>query len=91
MEQRLVAHVSGAVQGVGFRDTTVRIARGLGSVTGYVRNLPDGRVEMVAEGEAEDLTSLLDQVQSEMGSYIRQASTRREAATGAFARFDVGW
>jgi acylphosphatase len=46
---RLVAVVSGRVQGVGFRDWTRRQAVGLGLV-GRARNLPDGRVEVVAEG-----------------------------------------
>jgi len=49
--------VSGRVQGVGFRYWTVRQADELG-LGGYVRNLPDGRVEIVAAGEAEDVDRL---------------------------------
>lgn len=51
--------VSGQVQGVFFRDTCRRVAleRGVG---GWVRNLPDGRVEAVFEGPAEDVQRLVD-------------------------------
>jgi len=47
--------VSGVVQGVGYRFFAVRAAGGLG-VRGYVRNLPDGRVEVVAQGAPDALT-----------------------------------
>ncbi len=50
-------YVSGLVQGVGFRYATVRIARRLGLV-GFVRNLPDGRVEVLAEGTPESVQEL---------------------------------
>ena len=55
-------HYSGHVQGVGFRATAYSIASGL-AVTGYVRNLPDGRVQLVAEGAANQL-DLLEQTLS---------------------------
>ncbi|HXX37251.1 MAG TPA: acylphosphatase [bacterium] len=55
---RVRAFVSGRVQGVGFRDFTRREARRLG-LAGYVRNLPDGRVEVLAEGARGTLESLL--------------------------------
>ncbi|MGH8874634.1 MAG: acylphosphatase, partial [Acidimicrobiia bacterium] len=46
--------VSGLVQGVGFRATSCLVARRLG-LTGWARNLPDGRVEVLAQGPEEDL------------------------------------
>ncbi len=46
--------VSGLVQGVGFRAYTQRVAESLG-ISGWVRNLPDGRVEVLAEGDEEVL------------------------------------
>ncbi|MEO2082600.1 MAG: acylphosphatase [Desulfurobacteriaceae bacterium] len=55
----LHAFVSGRVQGVGYRAFTRRKARELG-LTGFVRNLPDGRVEVYAVGREEDLIRLLD-------------------------------
>jgi len=51
--------ISGQVQGVYFRDTCRRMALKRG-VSGWVRNLPDGRVEAVFEGPAEDVHRLLD-------------------------------
>jgi len=48
---RLVARVSGLVQGVGFRYATIRQAHAIGGITGYVRNASDGSVEVVAEGD----------------------------------------
>ena len=54
----LHAFVSGRVQGVGFRAFVKRKADMLG-LKGFVRNLPDGRVEVVAEGEEEKLSKLL--------------------------------
>jgi acylphosphatase len=51
--------VSGRVQGVFFRDTCRRLAQQHG-VTGWVRNLPDGRVEAVYEGPAEDVDALVE-------------------------------
>ena len=51
-------YFSGEVQAVGFRFTAMNIARDLG-ITGWVRNLPDGRVEMEAQGSKARLTDLL--------------------------------
>lgn len=59
--QRLEAFFSGRVQGVGFRFTAERFAEEL-SLRGYVKNLMDGRVELVAEGEEKDLESLLQRI-----------------------------
>lgn len=63
-------YYSGQVQGVGFRFTARQLARGF-DVAGYVRNLPDGRVELVAEGEAAEIDRLFQAVRDEMGFFIR--------------------
>lgn len=55
---RVHLHVSGLVQGVFFRQSTVDEARRLG-VAGWVRNLPDGRVEVLAEGSKAALDGLV--------------------------------
>jgi acylphosphatase len=57
--ERLYARVHGRVQGVGFRATTISVARGLG-LSGWVRNLVDGDVELEAEGPREKLDKLLE-------------------------------
>ncbi|MDD5634051.1 MAG: acylphosphatase, partial [Candidatus Omnitrophica bacterium] len=49
---------SGVVQGVGFRFTAERIAKNIG-ITGFVRNLPNGNVEVVCEGERPQIDSFL--------------------------------
>ncbi|HEY1816695.1 MAG TPA: acylphosphatase [Kofleriaceae bacterium] len=58
MARRVHAIVSGRVQGVSFRATTCREARRLG-VVGWVRNLPDGTVELEAEGDDARIAELL--------------------------------
>ncbi len=58
MRKRIYGTVSGRVQGVFFRASTRDRARELG-LSGWVRNLPDGRVEFVAEGEESTLQELL--------------------------------
>ncbi|KAA0260465.1 acylphosphatase [Hafnia alvei] len=53
------AYVAGSVQGVGFRYNTQRQARAL-NLTGYAYNMDDGRVEVVAEGEADAVEQLIE-------------------------------
>ena len=64
----------GRVQGVGFRYTTASLARNH-PVTGYVRNLPDGSVELVAEGDAGAIQKLLDDVEQAFGENIADRTT----------------
>jgi acylphosphatase len=68
---------------VGFRHTTATLARGY-AVAGYVRNLPDGRVKLVAEGPAEAVVSLVDAVQSAMAGNIQTVESARSLGTGEF-------
>jgi acylphosphatase len=79
-ERRRVCY-SGQVQGVGFRFTTRHLARGF-DVAGYVRNLPDGRVELVAEGQTPDVDAFLSAVRAAMGDKVRHADEHREAVEG---------
>jgi acylphosphatase len=67
----------GRVQGVGFRYTARGLAGGF-AVSGYVRNLADGRVELVAEGEAADVSAFLDAIAREMQGHIRGIDSRTE-------------
>ncbi len=68
---------SGRVQGVGFRYTTRQIASGY-DVTGWVKNLPDGRVEMqVMAAEVEELEAFLAEVlESNLGSLVKDCEVR---------------
>jgi acylphosphatase len=61
---------SGQVQGVGFRYTANRIA-GRYNITGFVRNLPDGDVEMLAQGPEQDIDNCLADIQDHFAGYIR--------------------
>ena len=63
----------GRVQGVGFRYTVRNIAKGY-EITGWVRNLPDGRVELQACGDADEVSAFLTAVEeSELNGNIRKA------------------
>ena len=64
-------YYSGDVQGVGFRATTVAIARRHPSVRGWVRNLADGRVEVLADGPAAAVDDFLADLRENMAEYIR--------------------
>jgi acylphosphatase len=88
MPERVTVHYSGLVQGVGFRYTTRREAAGH-PVTGYVRNLPDGRVEMVAEGEPAALQGFLAAMAERMSGYIRDVQAESGPATGEFPDFAI--
>ncbi len=68
---------SGRVQGVGFRATCRWLAGGF-EVAGYVRNSPDGRVEILIEGEAAEIDRYLTAVQNEMGDFIRTCDVQYE-------------
>jgi acylphosphatase len=60
---------SGRVQGVGFRYTAQNVAEGF-AVAGYVRNLPDGDVELVAEGEPAEVDTFLAAIAARLGHHL---------------------
>jgi acylphosphatase len=86
-EQRIV-HFSGSVQGVGFRYTTCRVAGGY-DVTGFVRNLRDGRVECIVEGDAAEIDAFLADLGERMSYYVRKHSQQEAPYTGQFPSFGV--
>ena len=86
--QRREVTYAGHVQGVGFRYSTYHIAQ-RHDVVGYVRNLADGRVELVAEGAASVLDDFLAEVAESMSGYIRSAKTHSSPATGQFGEFGI--
>jgi acylphosphatase len=73
---------SGRVQGVGFRMTAAGLARRHPGVNGYVRNLPGGDVELVAEGEAADVDAFLTAVGRVMAGYISHSTVADEPPAG---------
>jgi acylphosphatase len=86
---RVHAFVRGRVQGVGFRYFVNSQAHKLG-VTGWVRNLPDGRVELVAEGLATNLEALLLAVgQGPAGARVDKVERMSEPHRGEFRRFEI--
>jgi acylphosphatase len=87
LESRRVLY-SGRVQGVGFRYTAERATQGL-AVTGFVRNLRDGRVELVAEGTAIELDRLLAAISQAMGVNIEDQAVEIGPASGKFTAFKI--
>ena len=88
MNKRLHLYYSGSVHGVGFRYTAERIALSL-NITGWVKNLEDGRVEVVCEGEAAAMNKFLDKIKDIFGAYIKDAGIEPEQATREFEGFDI--
>jgi acylphosphatase len=76
------------VQGVGFRYTTRRIASRF-EVAGYVRNLPDGRVLVVAEGRPEEIERFLSAIRQQMRGYVDEERETVQLATGQFRGFEI--
>jgi len=85
--RRLTAYISGKVQKTGYRARVLSIARDFG-LRGYVQNLDDGRVKVVAEGEDYDLESLLAAINIK-NTLIQVADIQKEysAATDEFQGF----
>ena len=87
--KRVHALVSGRVQGVGFR-YFVRQAAGSAKLSGWVRNLADGRVEFAAEGVQAELEALLERVhQGPSGSRVEQLETSWGEIRDGFTDFRV--
>ncbi len=86
------AHIyySGRVQGVGFRYTIQDCARRLG-LTGWVKNLPDGRVEMTVEGTKENIDQLCRDVEDYFANIVgkRDVSSLLEISSKNFSSFDI--
>ena len=85
------AHIfySGLVQGVGFRYTAKSLASKVG-VKGWVKNLEDGRVEVVLEGRDDNLKTFLDEVdKSFVGHYVKNRQVNWEEPNKEFDGFDI--
>ena len=85
---RRTSHYSGHVQGVGFRYTAADLAQTF-DVRGYVRNLPDGRVELLAEGDEAEIARFLDRIGEKMEGFIKNRSDFDSPPTREFKDFSV--
>lgn len=87
--QRLHILYTGRVQGVGFRYTTKTVACGF-DVTGEVRNLSDGRVELLAEGERTELEEFQKAIlESGVGRLVRHEEVAWSPAKNEFRGFEI--
>ncbi len=84
----LIVHFSGRVQGVGFRYQVRETAKGF-NVTGYVKNLADGRVLMEAEGATDEVDAFLAEVQDRMSAYVRKTEARKTSDLKGFSDFNI--
>lgn len=86
---RLHVFYSGNVQGVGFRYTVKTLAGGF-ELTGTVRNLPDGRVELLAEGLKDELSAFQQAIrESELGHFIRREDVTWAEPAGGLRGFEI--
>ncbi|MFK7818250.1 MAG: acylphosphatase [Planctomycetaceae bacterium] len=85
---RIKVLYSGRVQGVGFRWTTQRIGQSH-AVVGYVKNLRDGRVELVAEGVLSDINGFLKAIRERMVENIEAEERTVESPTCEYTVFDI--
>ncbi|MHC4351822.1 MAG: acylphosphatase [Planctomycetota bacterium] len=79
---------SGTVQGVGFRFTAHRMA-GRHQLTGYVRNLSNGTVEMLAQGSAGDIDDCLRDIQQSLIGHIREVTVEEVPPDPTYADFKI--
>jgi len=86
--KRLHIIYAGRVQGVGFRYTALDAAN-KHKIKGWVKNLPDGGVEVVGEGDEAALSKFSAELNSTMATYIREKSEYFEPATGEFSSFRI--
>ena len=90
--KNIAKHViyTGRVQGVGFRFTAVRIARRY-ELVGFVKNLPTGQVEMVAQGHPDDVKDCLRDISETFGRGISDTECLDIAVNGRYTDFEISF
>jgi acylphosphatase len=79
----------GSVQGIGFRWSVRHVAKGF-DITGWVRNLPDGRVELQVNGEESEVRAFLDGImQSELRAHIRKQTEAKQELPVTARGFEI--
>lgn len=79
---------TGHVQGVGFRYTTLQIAKEF-EVAGFVRNLADGRVQVEAEGQKSEVTAFIAEIEERMHGYVRKVERSSGKRAPQFSGFAI--
>ena len=87
--KRIHVYISGLVQGVFFRGATRRVAADL-NLTGWVRNMEDGRVEALLEGADDDVDKMIAWCKTgPPAAKVEQVTTAEEHYTGGFSDFSI--
>jgi len=86
--KRVQVIYTGQVQGVGFRFTVSSIAESLG-ISGFVRNLSDGSVEVICEGEKKEIEDFLKRINDNMSGYISGHTRQEVPLTEEITAFDI--
>lgn len=81
-------YFAGRVQGVGFRYQALQVAKGF-EVAGFVRNLADGRVQLEAEGEADEIKAFVAAVEEQLEGYIRKTERSSARRVPQFRGFTI--
>jgi len=87
-KKRVHVFYSGRVQGVGFRFTAESFALDL-KIKGWVKNLSDGRVELEAEGEEENLKKFLEKIKNYFHNYIKNVDLQWLEPIGEYQDFEI--
>tara|TARA_Y100001934_G_C12344789_1_gene772172 strand:- start:952 stop:1236 length:285 start_codon:yes stop_codon:yes gene_type:complete len=80
----------GRVQGVGFRWSTLTVAKDF-AITGFVKNLPDGKVELHAEGEEIVVRAFLEALRSKMALFVEGCQVVEERAPQRYEDFSIAY
>lgn len=84
----LKAYFSGHVQGVGFRYSAAQVAKGY-EVTGFVKNLNDGRVELEIEGAESECRQMVESIEEELDGYVRSVELSDGIRSKSFSTFRI--
>lgn len=79
---------TGNVQGVSFRYAAFQVAKSF-DVAGYVRNLPDGSVELVAEGGPQTIDAFIAAIEKRMAAYIRNKQVTTSPDLAGYTKFEI--
>jgi len=83
-----VVYFSGRVQGVGFRYAALQVAKEF-DVSGFVTNLPDGRVHLEVEGEQGEVAAFITSVEERMHGHVRKTERKGAVRAPQFSGFSI--